>query len=121
MKDVWALKEEDRAETLLEKYNNAWAKHKHKKMAVLISLNSVIGWSFWFGGLLRLISDLLSLVTPFLTSFLLNYLANPTAPVWSGYFWCLIVFCIQVLVAFINAHQFDVMCVHLFIFYVVLC
>ncbi len=106
---MWALKKEDTAAYLLEKYKKAWIKFRGAKYGVLLSLNAVLGWSFWYGGFLRLVADLLTLVTPFITSFLLTYLSDTRAPVWSGYFWCLILFITQLLVAFINAHQSDIM------------
>jgi ATP-binding cassette subfamily C (CFTR/MRP) protein 10 len=54
-------------------------------VSLLSAMRHVLGFQYFFSGVLKLVSDALSFAGPILLNLLLNFMTDPSQPMWRGY------------------------------------
>ncbi|XP_044734303.1 multidrug resistance-associated protein 1 isoform X4 [Chrysoperla carnea] len=131
-KDLWSMKPEDQAQTVVPAFDYYWQRtlrknqkipsnakfrtgsnnvdispSQNKKIAsILPALCKAFGPTFVLGSLLKLIQDVLTFASPQLLKVLIKFIEDPSEPLWKGYFFSILMLLTAMLQTLILSQYF---------------
>lgn len=110
LEDIWDLPPGEKCDYTLTSLEKQWHKRKDvKKHRLLKSLNAAFGARWWFGGVAKVIWDLLNLTGPLFIRFIIQAIADKDSPVYIGYIWAAALITCQLIGLFLgNQYYFHI-------------
>ncbi|XP_043188281.1 multidrug resistance-associated protein 1-like isoform X3 [Amphibalanus amphitrite] len=84
-------------------------KRAYKRASILPALIKTFGGSFLLGVLLKFINDTLQFINPQILSKIISFVSDPSQPSWHGYFYAVLMVCVNMLMSAVLNQYFLVM------------